>query len=153
MSGTFGHELSIELAAAPEAVWAIVADYGRDPEWRKGVSMRHEPAGLVREGTRTFEDLLFFGKNHHTEARIHDVVSGRFFRFTSLDGNVTGSRRVEPHAGGSRLTVAVQVKVPSRLFAPLAGWLYRREVQGNLRRLQALLQTDAHPEAALEFKD
>lgn len=153
MSGTFGHELSIELAAPPEAVWAIVADYGRDPEWRKGVRMHHQPAGPVREGTRTFEDLLFFGRNHHTEARIHDVVPGRFFRFTSDDGNVTGSRKVEPHAGGSRLTVAVQVRVPSRLFAPLAGWLYRREVQGNLRRLQALLQAHGHPEAALGLGD
>lgn len=153
MSGTFGHELSIELAAAPEAVWAIVADYGRDHEWRKGVAVRHEPAGLVREGTRTSEDLLFMGKKHHTEARIHDVVPGRYFRFSSMDGNVTGFRRVEAHAGGSRLTVAVQVNVPSRLFAPLAGWLYRRAVQGNLRRLQALLGTAVHPEAALGLRD
>lgn len=139
MSGTFSHELVIELPVTAATAWSVVADYGRDPDWRRGVVMHHEPAGLVRDGTRTSEELKFLGSVHRTRARIHDVVPGHSFRFTSDDGAVRGFRRVEPAANGCRVLVGVSVNVPFGPAAPIVGWFYRREVRGNLRRLANLL--------------
>ena len=144
MSSTFSHELAIDLPVTPEAAWRVIADYARDPEWRRGVVMRHEPTGLVRDGTRTFEELKFLGSVHRTVARIHDVVPGRAFRFTSDDGAVRGYRRVETAVKGCRIVVGVTVTVPFGPAAPIIGWFYRREVRGNLRRLAGLVcATDA----------
>jgi len=139
LSGSFSHEVSIDLPVAPAVVWNIVGDYGRDPDWRRGVRMRHEPAGLVQEGTRTFEDLKFLGSVHRTVARIADVVPGRAFRFRSDDGAVEGFRRVESTPGGCRVVLGISVTMPFGPMAPIVGWLYRREVRGNLRRLAALV--------------
>lgn len=138
----FVHELSIEVAAPPEAVWRAIADYRRDPEWREGVRMEAEPAGLVRDGTVTRERLRMMGSWHATTARIRDVEPGRAFRFVSDDGRVDGTRRIEPRAGGSRVTVTIRVGVP-RLMAPLApllGWLFRRRVTRDLARLRRLVE-------------
>jgi hypothetical protein len=139
MSGTFSHELSIDLPVAPVDAWNVIGDYGRDPDWRRGVTMRHEPLGLVQDGTRTFEDLKFLGSIHRTVARIADVVPGRAFRFRSDDGSVEGYRRVELTPGGCRVVLGIEVKVQFALMAPIVGWLYRREVRGNLRRLAVLV--------------
>ena len=48
----------IEIDRAAAEVWAVVADYRRDPEWRTDVvTMAPEPADLVAVGTTTAEEL------------------------------------------------------------------------------------------------
>lgn len=137
---SFGHELSIDLAASPAAVWAVIADYERDPDWREGVRMAVEPRGEVRDGTTTREQLRLLGSWHHTTARIRDVEPGRRFRFVSEDGRIDGTRTVETAGAGSRLTVRLRVEVAGvmALLAPLLGWLFRRRVRRDLTRLAAL---------------
>jgi len=49
---SFSHQLSVDLDAPPAAVWSVIADYRRDPEWREGVRMTVEPAGAVVDGVR-----------------------------------------------------------------------------------------------------
>jgi hypothetical protein len=143
MSGTFTHELTMDLPVPADVVWNVVADYARDPDWRRGVRMRHEPVGLVRDGTRTFEDLKFLGSTHRTLARIDQVIPGHAFRFRSEDGTVQGYRRVETTAAGCRIVLGISVTVPVGPMAPIVGWLYRREVRGNLRRLAGLVGAPA----------
>lgn len=139
---SFGHQLSIDLDASPAAVWSVIADYSRDPEWREGVRMRVEPVGLVRDGTITHEQLRMFGSWQPTVARIRDVEPGRTFRFVSEDGKVDGTRTIEPTPQGSRLTVRLRVSVPGALalFAPLLGWLFRRRVRRDLLRVRRLVE-------------
>lgn len=141
MARAFGYELAIDVPVPPEAVWAVIADYERDPSWREGVAMRSEPRGLVREGTRTFEDLRFLGETHRRVARIEGVEPGRAFRFVGEDGSFEGSRRVERTPDGARLRVTLRVAVHGvlALFAPLLGWVFRRRVQRDLARLRAVL--------------
>ena len=137
----FGHQLSIDLDAPPSTVWRVIAAYDRDPEWRTGVRMTVEPAGLVRDGTVTYESLRMLGSTHRTTARICDVVPERSFRFISGDGKVEGTRVIAPCARGSRLTVTIRIAVP-RMLAPLApvlGWVFRRRVRRDLERLRMLL--------------
>lgn len=138
----FAYHLTMDLAAPPEAVWRVISDYRRDPEWREGVRMTCEPAGELREGTTTREALRMLGAWHHTVARIREVEAPRSFRFVSDDGRVDGARAVEPRAGGSHLTVALRVGVPALLapLAPLLGWLFRRRVGRDLARLRRLVE-------------
>ena len=140
-AASFGHELSIDLAAPPEAVWRVIADYERDAEWRERVRMTVEPRGEVRLGTTTREDLKMLGEWHHTVAKIREVEPGRYFRFATDDGRVDGSRRIEPHGTGSRVTLQIRVAVPGAmgLFAPLLGWMFRTRVQRDLKRLERLV--------------
>ncbi|RJL23913.1 SRPBCC family protein [Bailinhaonella thermotolerans] len=43
-----------EIACPAARVWAVVADYGQDPRWRKGVeTMAPHPEGIVQVGTTT----------------------------------------------------------------------------------------------------
>jgi hypothetical protein len=139
MNGSFAFELSVDLPVPPAAAWEVIADYGRDADWRHGVAMRHDPPGTVVDGTITHEDLAFLGSIHHTQARIDGVEPGRAFRFTSADGRIHGHRRIEPRAGGCALTVGLRVEGLHPLGAAIAGWLYRRRVRGDLARLRALL--------------
>jgi uncharacterized protein YndB with AHSA1/START domain len=138
----FGYCLTLDIAAPPETVWRVIADYRRDPEWREGVRMTCEPAGEVCDGTTTCEALRMLGSWHHTVAHIREVEAHRSFRFVSDDGRVDGTRAVEPRAGGSRLTVSLRVGVPAPLapLAPLLGWLFRRRVGRDLARLRRLVE-------------
>lgn len=137
----FSHRLQIDLPAAPEAVFALVGDYARDPEWREGVQMRSVPVGIVRDGTRTYEDLRLFGSTQRTVATIDRVRPPHSFRFVSEDGSVEGTRSVEPHGAGSRLTVELRVRLSGLmgLFAPFLGFVFRRRVGRDLVRLRSLL--------------
>ena len=140
MKGAFGYELSVDVPSPPEAVWAIVADYERDSEWREGVTMRCDPRGLAGVGTRTFEELRMFGQVHDKTARIDRVEPGRSLRFRGEDGSFEGTRSVERAGDGTRLSVTLRVEVTGALglLAPLLGWLFRRRVQRDLARLRAL---------------
>ncbi|MBZ0233950.1 MAG: SRPBCC family protein [Deltaproteobacteria bacterium] len=143
MPPSFQHQLSIELPVPPADVWAVIADYRRDPEWRAAVEMTVEPAGLVTEGAVTDERLRALGSWTRTTARIRDVVPGRSFRFVSDDGAVEGRRAVEGTDGGSRLTVWLRVTLP-RAMAPLArfmGWMFRHRVRRDLARLRRVVMT------------
>lgn len=141
MTSSFGHELSIDLDAPPHAVWSVIANYDRDPEWREGVRMTVEPAGLARDGSITREQLRMLGGWHHTTARICDVEDGRTLRFVSDDGRVEGTRTLEPTPRGCRLLVRLRIAVPALLrpLAPVMGWLFRRRVRRDLARLRALV--------------
>jgi uncharacterized protein YndB with AHSA1/START domain len=147
MPPSFQHELSVDLPVPPADVWAVIADYRRDPEWRAAVKMTVEPAGLVTEGAVTRERLRVLGAWSRTTARIQDVDPGRGFRFISEDGTIEGTRTVERTADGSRLTVWLRVTLPCAM-APLTrfmGWMFRRRVRRDLARLQRLVLAATTP--------
>jgi hypothetical protein len=135
------YELQTSIAAAPDAVWRVLGDFGRDAEWREGVAMRSEPPGLARDGTRTFERLRMLGQTHEKIARIDRVRPGRSLRFRVEDGSVEGTRAVLAEGPGSRVVVTLRADVPRwlGLFAPLLSWLFRRRVERDLGRLRAVV--------------
>ena len=52
MSRPIHVEESVTVARSPEVVWSVVADYGTDVEWRKGLTdMTPEPPGPL-DGSR-----------------------------------------------------------------------------------------------------
>lgn len=136
-------ELDIDRPAAE--LWAVLADYDRDPQWRAGVpAMRAEPRGLVEPGTRTFERMRFTGRTLHNAGEVTTVEPGRRFTWrttTGADADADGLRSVEPldtQRCRVRLEQRVRLTGAHTLGAPLARFLLQRRLEADVRRLAAV---------------
>ncbi|MFC7713335.1 SRPBCC family protein [Nonomuraea recticatena] len=70
-----------EIACPAVLVWAVVADYGQDPRWRKGVkTMAPRPEGIVQVGTTTAEVMRFAGRTYRNGGEVIQVEPGRYGR-------------------------------------------------------------------------
>jgi uncharacterized protein YndB with AHSA1/START domain len=130
----------------PDQVWAILADYARDPEWRTGVvSMTVDPSGLVRPGAVTAEELRLGGKTYRNLGVVETVDDGIAFSWRTTDGVEADGRR-ELHAVGTdatavTLSLRVTPKGAERLLAPVLGRMLRRNLERDLVALEGLLRT------------
>ena len=127
-------------------VWDVIADYGRDPEWRQGVAtMAPSAPGLVQVGMTTKEDLTVGGKRYDNEGRVLTVEEGHAFTWETTSGTeARGSRTVEPVSGSNSrvvLTLEVEPSGPERLLVPVLRRMIAGHLRGDLDRLVALLTT------------
>ncbi|MET0864671.1 MAG: SRPBCC family protein [Nakamurella sp.] len=127
------------------AVWALVADYSKDAQWRHGVSrMQPTPAGLVQVGTTTDESMRLGGSNYRNLGLITAVQPGSYFEWRTTDGaDANGSRTVTPLTEDRcmlRMTVDVRVRGIQRTIAPLLAKLLQRNLNGDVRRLRELAE-------------
>ena len=54
----------VTVARSPDVVWSAVADYGRDVEWRTGLTdMTPDPPGPPAAGTKVHEVLTTGGRS------------------------------------------------------------------------------------------
>ena len=128
MSSTVHIEESVRIARPPEEVWAAIADYSFDREWRDGLSeMTPDPPGPPADGTR-------------------DVEPGHSYRFAGSGtiGGVAGGRTVrpDPPGSGALFTYAIELEPRGgmRLLGPLLGPLVRSGLKKDLRKLKLLLE-------------
>ncbi len=131
---------TLEIDAPADAVWAVLADYARDPEWREDVSeMRPEPPGLAQVGTVTHEVMKVGGRTYRNVGLVEQVQPGRRLAWRTTDGaDARGSRTVESLSGGRcRVTMELHVR-PHGLNRLLAPVLRPMLVKGLRRDLQAL---------------
>ena len=133
----------IEIARTPGAVFAIFADYDRDPQWRGGVEeMRHEPPGEARVGTTTEESLRLVGRRLVTSGRVTAYEPGQLLAFETTGGPIAarGTRTVAATATGTeaRYALTANLRGGYRLLAPLLAASFRRGVRADLRRLKGL---------------
>jgi uncharacterized membrane protein len=140
-----------EIDRPAAEIWAVVADYGRDPQWRRGVvSMTPTPPGPVGVGTTTAEQMRLAGRTLRNLGEVTDVEADRFAWRTTDGAAAHGSRTVvalAPTRSRVELELVVTPKPSERAIAPLVGRLLRRNLRGDLQRLRALL--DAEAQAAL----
>ncbi len=139
---------SAELRSSAAEVWAVVADYARDPEWRTGVvSMVPTPPGPVGVGTTTAERIVVVGRTWHTDGEVTALDPGRRFEWVTTRGaRAHGSRTVEPLGPGAcrvRLELVVSPVGAMRLVAPILARTMRRDLQGDLGRLATLVLATA----------
>jgi uncharacterized membrane protein len=134
---------TIDLACPAAEVWAIVADYGRDPEWRRGVAtMAPSPAGEVRPGTTTTEVLRFAGRTWHNGGEVVSVEPDVRFTWRTVQGaDAAGARAVLVLPGGGcrvHLELRVRPHGVERVLAPLLARLLERGLARDLNRLRRL---------------
>jgi carbon monoxide dehydrogenase subunit G len=135
-------ETTVDLDAAPAAVWAVMSDVERWAEWTPS----------IRSITRTSSGPMGVGSTALVKqpklAPAHFVVTkwepGRGFDWTTKHPLVTaiGSHWIEPVGAGSRVTLSVEY---GGALARLIAWAYagltnrylRMEAEGLKRRLES----------------
>jgi uncharacterized membrane protein len=132
-----------EIDAPAAAVWEVLSDYSRDPEWRIGVvSMTAEPAGPARPGTRTIEQLRFGGRTYRNVG-VLESVDDMSISWRTIEGARAHGRRelrsLGPERCLVRLELVVQPKGAERLLAVVLGRMLRRNLHGDLVRLGRLV--------------
>lgn len=135
-------------APAP-AVWAVLADYARDPEWRTGVEvMEPSPAGPVQPGTTTHEVMALGGRTYVNDGVVDTVEDGRRFTWHTVEGaDASGSRQVVARPDGTSevtLTLTVRPHGAEVLMAPVVRRMLARGLRRDLDAL-ATLVTSVRP--------
>lgn len=119
-----GLQHTVTIAAPPERVWAVVVDVERWPERIPTVdAVERLDAGPLAVGSRTRLQQPRLPTAVWTVTELADG-SSYTWESTSPGVTVTASHIVEPHADGSRLTLAITV---SGLLSGI-GWLMTRSL-------------------------
>lgn len=93
------HEHTEHVAAAPDAVYAAIADVGNLPRFVPQLT------GVRQiEGDRVAVDARYEGHEQHGEATFHADAAERRIEWSAASG-YRGSMRVEPDGDGARLTL------------------------------------------------
>jgi carbon monoxide dehydrogenase subunit G len=130
-------ELTIEIARAPEEVFAYLTDVSNLPAWQAGVQSATLGDGRIEES----RSLL--GRQLQTTLEIVEQDEPRLFTLRALDSPVpfTVRHELEPaDAGTTLLTVTPEGDVPG--FA--AGLLARRaekQIRKDFERLKQILES------------
>ena len=145
---TFRATTTIDRPAAE--VWAVLADYDRDPDWRKGVeTMAPSTRGPAVVGTTTDEVLHLGGRTYRNHGEVIRVEPGRRLEWRTLEGaDANGSRTVTPVPGGRsevELYLEVRPHGVERLLRPVLAPMLRKGLHEDLGRLKAALETAPVP--------
>ncbi len=140
-------EVLVDAEAAD--AWAVVSDFSRNPEWQKGmvrctwvtepplrIGSRYEQRArfLGRDITTLFEVIALTDRGQGVRSIGIDTVEGTF--------PITVTRTVEPTPHGCRISAHVR-GTPGGLMglaSPLMAGMVKRSVDGDYRRLKALLE-------------
>jgi hypothetical protein len=148
-STTIHVEETVVIDRPPADVWAAVADYRLDLQWRQGLTeMTPTPPGPPRVGTQVREVLRRAGRTYTATAVVDDVQSGVSYHFAGqgTSGDIDGRREVRPgpRPGTARFTYAVDIRPPRglRLVAPIVARVARSGMRRDLQRLKTLLESD-----------
>lgn len=141
-------EESVSIGRPPAEVWAAIADYPFDLQWRRGITeMTPDPPGPPAPGTRVHEVLRMAGRSFTTDSTVSDVDPGVSYRFagTGTSGDIRGSRTVRANQdeGGSVFTYRIDLepKGVARALGPLLVPILRSGLQKDLKRLKSILET------------
>ena len=136
------------IARPSATVWAVVADYGRDIEWRAGLTeMTPDPVGPPREGTRVHEVLRTGGRTYVTDTVVSDVQEGVSYRFSGsgTSGEVAGRRTVVPlddTRSSFTYEIDLTLRGATRLVQPLGARVLKRGLRKDLTKLRRLVEAD-----------
>lgn len=143
---------AIDILAAPADVWAVVADFARNPEWQAGMrTCEWETAPPVQVGSRCRQEATFLGRPITTTFEVVEVErtddGGGRITIDSRESTfpLTVTRIVRALPSGTRVTAEV-VGTPGGLMgrlSPLTSRMVQRSVDGDYDRLKRLLERGA----------
>lgn len=134
------HQQTFEIAAAPDAVWAIMADLERYPEWAPTFERVEFPGGkTLAKGLAV--KLWVKGAPPSTWVVTNHEPGRRFTWETTARGvHSVADHVVEPAGNGTKVTLSVEMTgFMSRLFAPMIKKVATRnvELEGNSLKARA----------------
>lgn len=122
---------TVVVAAPPEAVFDVVTDVARLPEWNRAITEVIEVPERLETGSQWRVRMHALGQSWVSKSQLEtlDRTSGRFaYRSQSDDGNPSYADwawRVEPHRTGAKITVTVDLN-------PMTFW--RKHLLVRIRR-------------------
>jgi Polyketide cyclase / dehydrase and lipid transport len=139
---------SVQIAKPTGDVWAAIADYSFDLQWRKGLTdMTPDPPGPPAVGTRVHEVVRTSGRDYVADTVVTELDPGVSYRFegSGTIGGLAGGRKVQADPGGSVFTyeVELQPRGGMSLLRPALAPLVRSGLKRDLRALKALLESDS----------
>jgi hypothetical protein len=147
MSSSIRVEESVRIARSAGDVWAAIADYDFDREWRKGLrEMAPDPPGPPADGTRFHEVVRTSGRDYVADTVVTELDPGVSYRFAGIGtlGGLAGGRAVRPDADGTGavFTYAIELSPAGamRLLRPVLGPMVRSGLKRDLRTLRKLLE-------------
>lgn len=131
------------LDAPPEIAWKHLVDWENAHRWMPGVESLHAE-GDSGVGTR----LVFVTRGKERTSTITGFEPGRTVALESKQGSVAATYRytIEPSASAGseiRLSVALDVRGPLRLIAPVIKHAIRKSDQVQLTRFREWLEQRA----------
>jgi len=135
-----GIDIAYDVAANPDTVFAFLTDFERLRDWRTLESLRTEPTGPLRIGTRLWTTVRGPGGLMAFTNEVTDLdPARRFYRDRFLEGTfpIQSSWSIEEVNGGARIHWHTEYAGRGllRLIAPFLGQAIRR---GQLQDLKTL---------------
>ena len=137
-------DITVDISAPPDVVWAVLSDVESWPEWTASVtSVRREDSGPLQVGSRVH---LQQPRLPPTVWTVSELVDGDRFSWTARNPGVRtlASHRVVGRGDGSRATLSVDQGGPAGW---LVGLLYGRLTRRYLRMEAAGLKQRAEDSA------
>ena len=139
-------EESVTVARSPDVVWSVVADCGRDVEWRKGLTdMTPDPPGPPTVRAKVHEVLKTGERSYVADSTVIQVGAMTYrFEGSGTLGKLAGSRTVIASASPSEAMFTYEIEVTpsgmSQLLRPIIARTARSGLRGDLQRLRELLE-------------
>ncbi|WUH88795.1 SRPBCC family protein [Streptomyces sp. NBC_00433] len=146
-------EVSIWVGAAPEAVWAVVADPTRYGEWSP-----ENQGGRWQSGAEPGPGAVFKGTNKRgvvrwtTTCTVLEYDAPKRFAFEVAESRMRWGYRLEPQAGGTLVTewrehagplpIPARIITASRLLGRDREQLMVDGMQATLERVKRAVETD-----------
>ena len=139
-----------DIAAPPDTVAAVQFDPTRDPEWIGGVDrveLVTEPP--LAEGSQVRRSGGFMGRPIVWLMRVEAFEPDRHVGMHALESPfpMDVDYLLEPIDGGRRTQATIRIRGDAHgmygaMPRPLMGWMVRRSVLGDLKRLKRIVEAD-----------
>lgn len=135
---TVAFTASQTIPASPDAVWSVLTDWNRAPDWLGVDRMRGESPPNVGS------ELTFTARGAERTSTVTELDPGRRITMTSSQGPVTANYRyvLAPDAAGTAVALEAEVLVrgPLRIMAPIIRRSIAKEDGTQLQRLAAAVR-------------
>jgi uncharacterized membrane protein len=135
-------ERSVEIARAPDEVYAYIADPANLPAWQGPVESVEWEGGTASQGDTFRERRTFMGRAVESVVEVVAADPGRELSVRASPGPIEVVARHFLSRAGEGTLVRVEVeaaKVP-RLVAGVAARTARKQTEDDLARLKGLLE-------------
>ncbi|MBC7973966.1 MAG: SRPBCC family protein [Myxococcales bacterium] len=139
----------IDVAATPEAVFAVLTDLDRLPEWATIVADTRDVSDdrPLQTGCTFRHTIRVMGQELDTDWQVTELGSGRLLAYeasSALGGRLGMTQTIMPRAGGSTVRLEVDYDLPGGFLGDLLDVAVleaqnEREAERSLQNLKALL--------------
>jgi uncharacterized membrane protein len=141
----------IHIDAPPEAVFGLVIDASRIPEWNSSVvEVRDVTGKLDTVGASYTAILKLGGRQLETRWELTRVESQRLAEFVASSptgGRATSTTTLEPSRGGADLTIEVDYELPGGFVGGMADKLFveraiDRDIKHSFENVKAICEAE-----------